>query len=272
MVREFVQDFLTTHEELTYGRTDEQDLLINYINERSSIHTADSGRSPAQAATKKLPEKELHAEDILRDGRLHCWVLICSGKREVHESFFVEPTTGYHFLLTEGPYLAIDFIFSHLNVWVNLQSGSQSTFRLTDMSWDFMDVSRWEKILDNNQAVISQTPGKVEEFTIGGMSSTSSHSHLKLDSTNVGVPHSRPYEGKLDEICLSDSPMNREGKVSLFRPARDTIKGTGGSPTLSTTSTKKRCIEDATTTTHRQLLPLTRTPKLFIPSDAFMTR
>ena len=30
--------------------------------------------------------------------RVHCWVLVLSGKREVPQNFFIEPSTGGHLL------------------------------------------------------------------------------------------------------------------------------------------------------------------------------
>ena len=53
--------------------------------------------------------------------RIHSWVLILHGKREVAESFFIEPSTGrFHTLQYDG-YLGTESLWNDKNYWVNMQ-------------------------------------------------------------------------------------------------------------------------------------------------------
>ena len=48
-------------------------------------------------------------------------MLVLAGKREVAESFFVEPTTGEPHPLDWDQYLGIETLWNHRNYWVNMQ-------------------------------------------------------------------------------------------------------------------------------------------------------
>ena len=53
--------------------------------------------------------------------RIHSWVLVLHGKREVAESFFIEPSTGRAHSLQYDGYLGIESVWSNENYWVNMQ-------------------------------------------------------------------------------------------------------------------------------------------------------
>ena len=88
--------------------------------------------------------------------RVHCWVLILSGKREVPQNFFIEPTTGNHYIIPTASiytpvcyvcvcvcvcmcvcvsgksystdselYLGIESLWNHHNYWINMQDCAQ---------------------------------------------------------------------------------------------------------------------------------------------------
>jgi hypothetical protein len=51
-------------------------------------------------------------------------VLVLSGKREVPEAFYIEPTTGYAKATNSSEYLGIESVWNHQNLWVNMQDCS----------------------------------------------------------------------------------------------------------------------------------------------------
>jgi len=69
-------------------------------------------------------------EDEFENRRIHCWVLVRKGSREVREDMYVEPTTGRIYEVTRCPYLKIDLIWNHRNLWVNMQVCSASQVEL----------------------------------------------------------------------------------------------------------------------------------------------
>ena len=60
-------------------------------------------------------------EDPLHGLRIHCWVLVRAGKREMTEDVFVEACTGKVMPTNASPYLGIEAVFNHKNYWVDMQ-------------------------------------------------------------------------------------------------------------------------------------------------------
>lgn len=54
--------------------------------------------------------------------RLHSWVVILPGNKEISNVFFIEPSTGNSYDIDHSQYLGIESIWDHTNYWVNLQS------------------------------------------------------------------------------------------------------------------------------------------------------
>ncbi|RKO96537.1 hypothetical protein CAUPRSCDRAFT_11770 [Caulochytrium protostelioides] len=80
--------------------------------------------------------------------RVHAWVLVTAGKRDIAESFFLEPTTGRVVRIDDSRYLGIESVFNSRNVWVNMQVCFNG---LNNMSFDLADNSKWEFVLmDSN--------------------------------------------------------------------------------------------------------------------------
>lgn len=66
-------------------------------------------------------EKERPPPDPLLGLRVHSWVLVLSGNREVPENFFIDPLTGKSYSTTNENFLGIESIWNHKNYWVNKQ-------------------------------------------------------------------------------------------------------------------------------------------------------
>lgn len=59
--------------------------------------------------------------DPLHGLRVHSWVLVLSGKREVPESFFIDPFTARSYSTQDDRFLGIESLWNHKNYWVNMQ-------------------------------------------------------------------------------------------------------------------------------------------------------
>jgi len=67
---------------------------------------------------------ELPDEDCLYGLRVHSWVLVLAGKRDVAETFFIEPLTGLPHAVDSANYLGIESVWNHQQYWVNMQDCS----------------------------------------------------------------------------------------------------------------------------------------------------
>jgi len=103
----------------------------------------------------KIEELERPPVDKLHGLRVHSWVMVLSGKREVPESFFIEALTGCPKALDDPCYLGIESVWNHNNLWINMQSCSQGT---KNLSYDLGDVSKWEYMLLNTDKPVLALP------------------------------------------------------------------------------------------------------------------
>ncbi|CAF0982733.1 unnamed protein product [Adineta steineri] len=90
---------------------------------------------------KRIAEIEKPLPDPLYGIRVHAWVLVLPGKREVPEAFFIEPTTGYGKATNDVEYLGIESVWNHQNYWVNMQDCSNGC---ESLQFDLNDQARWE--------------------------------------------------------------------------------------------------------------------------------
>lgn len=108
-----------------------------------------------QAAAQKRA-KDLEAsnpveeeEDELKGLRIHAWVLVLPGKREVSEAFFIESSTGVVYDCESDQYLGVESVWSSGNYWVNMQICYDG---MKGISFDLADNVKWEFVLlDNTQ-------------------------------------------------------------------------------------------------------------------------
>lgn len=70
--------------------------------------------------------------------RVHCWVLLRAGSRGVVEDLFIEPTTARVYKVKESPYLKVDLLWNHRNLFVNMQR-----CRAQDIHFEDLYNSRW---------------------------------------------------------------------------------------------------------------------------------
>ncbi|RNA42987.1 dynein regulatory complex subunit 7 isoform X1 [Brachionus plicatilis] len=102
-----------------------------------------------------LAELERPAADPLYGLRVHAWVMVLSGKREVAETFFIETLTGNAVSTKDDEYLGIESVWNHKNYWVNMQSCIDGTAGLV---FDLGDSSKWEYMLPSNDKPILLMP------------------------------------------------------------------------------------------------------------------
>ncbi|KAM9192373.1 dynein regulatory complex subunit 7 isoform 1-T1 [Dugong dugon] len=93
---------------------------------------------------ERIMEAEKAPPDPLHGLRVHCWVLVLSGKREVPESFFIDPFTARSYSTQDGHFLGIESLWNHKNYWVNMQDCWNGC---KDLVFDLGDPVRWEYLL-----------------------------------------------------------------------------------------------------------------------------
>ncbi|KAK6479943.1 dynein regulatory complex subunit 7 [Huso huso] len=99
---------------------------------------------------KRLETEKLEAErqqpppDPLLGLRVHCWVLVLAGRREVPENFYIDPLSGRSFGTKDESFLGIESIWNHQNYWVNMQN---CRYGCKELTFDLGDPVKWEFLL-----------------------------------------------------------------------------------------------------------------------------
>uniref|UniRef100_G1MFE1 Dynein regulatory complex subunit 7 n=1 Tax=Ailuropoda melanoleuca TaxID=9646 RepID=G1MFE1_AILME len=93
---------------------------------------------------QRLLEVEKAKTDPLHGLRVHSWVLVLSGKREVPENFYIDPFTARSYSTQDDHFLGIESLWNHKNYWVNMQDCWNGC---KDLVFDLGDPVRWEYLL-----------------------------------------------------------------------------------------------------------------------------
>lgn len=106
-------------------------------------------------AEEKAAELEKPPPDPLYGLRVHAWVLVLAGRREVPESFFIEPFTGLSHPVDSQNYLGIESVWNATNYWVNMQDCSDG---VKGLSYDLGDCTRWEYMFPITEKPLLKIP------------------------------------------------------------------------------------------------------------------
>ncbi|XP_037336465.2 dynein regulatory complex subunit 7 [Pungitius pungitius] len=139
---------------LPKGGTSEQEPLENkYLVKaakelRSRFVTQQEEKKKKREAEAAMMEEQQEGERRVADPlwglRVHCWVLVLSGSRDVPQNFFIDPLTGESHAPDDQRFLGVESAWNHLNYYVNMQDCSSGC---ADMAFDLEDLSRWEPLL-----------------------------------------------------------------------------------------------------------------------------
>ena len=97
---------------------------------------------------------ESGAVDPLHGKRIHCWILIKSNLRCPTGStdYYIEPSTGHHFLPSSCPYQSIHAIWNSKNYWMNTRGKNniQNVSLTVDVGWEAIFFNKDKENCQNN--------------------------------------------------------------------------------------------------------------------------
>ncbi|XP_039619776.1 dynein regulatory complex subunit 7 isoform X2 [Polypterus senegalus] len=117
---------------------------LNSSFERQQAENLAAEERKQEEAKKRELEQEQPPPDPLHGLRVHCWVLVLAGKREIPENFFIDPLTGLSFSTADERFLGVESLWNHRNYWINMQDCRNGC---KDMTFDLDDNVKWECIL-----------------------------------------------------------------------------------------------------------------------------
>uniref|UniRef100_A0A3B5MRT8 Dynein regulatory complex subunit 7 MORN domain-containing protein n=1 Tax=Xiphophorus couchianus TaxID=32473 RepID=A0A3B5MRT8_9TELE len=115
---------------------------------------------------KELQEQEasIHLPDPLNGFRVHCWVLVLSGRRSIEENFFIDPLTGCSYPTVHDSFQGIESLWNPFNYYVNRQICHAGC---KDINFDLENSTQWEPVLHDGvsqQQLIQAVHRRMEKF------------------------------------------------------------------------------------------------------------
>lgn len=130
-------------------------LKSEYQEARAEADRADKARMEEEERKSDSEDDPSSDEDEYENRRIHCWVLVRKGSREVSEDIYIEPTTGRLYNVNRCPYLKIDLIWNHRNLWVNMQVCNASQIQLDLFDSRFFEYVMLDTSGDNENALFA---------------------------------------------------------------------------------------------------------------------
>jgi len=90
-------------------------------------------------------EPDYEKDDEHSRNRLHAWVFMQKGKRDLQESFFIEPSTGRRYNIEDAPYFTVETIFNHKNYWINMEV--ERPIREINFDFENDNTGEWEYVM-----------------------------------------------------------------------------------------------------------------------------
>eukprot|EP00079_Xenopus_tropicalis_P024210 XP_012816760.1 PREDICTED: dynein regulatory complex subunit 7 isoform X1 [Xenopus tropicalis] len=122
-------------------------------------------RNEQEEEARLKEDAEKPGPDNLHGLRVHCWVLVLSGKREVPENFFIDALTGKSYATISEPFLGVESVWNHEDYWVNMQDCRNGC---KDMKFDLGDPVCWEYLLQGGSKPLLLIPDEEDEEELNG--------------------------------------------------------------------------------------------------------
>jgi hypothetical protein len=113
-----------------------------------------------------VEDGHVHEEKVERDGmdplrgrRMHAWVQVLGGKRQLEGVLSIDPVSGRIYTSRESPFLSVQAAFNASNFWVNMQGEDRAA---ASLHYDFSDAALWEYV------IISTDEGRGDELPLEG--------------------------------------------------------------------------------------------------------
>ncbi|XP_032416527.1 dynein regulatory complex subunit 7 isoform X2 [Xiphophorus hellerii] len=145
--------------------------------ELTSRFLLDQEKKKLEAQDAAILEKELqeeastHLPDPLNGFRVHCWVLVLSGRRSIEENFFIDPLTGCSYPTVHDSFQGIESLWNPFNYYVNRQICHAGC---KDINFDLENSTQWEPVLHDGvsqQQLIQAVHRRMEYRFIGRLTS-----------------------------------------------------------------------------------------------------
>ncbi|XP_066157618.1 dynein regulatory complex subunit 7 [Euwallacea fornicatus] len=213
MIKDKKEEEEVVEEDQKYKITPTKDMQSKFLTmmKQRELDKIQAGKEKfAEIERQKVLEEEKRPPDDLKGQRVHAWIFLAAGVKEITKSFFIEPGTGMPHKVTSDLYCGIESIWNNENYWVNLQECSHD---LGALSYDLTDTEKWEHLLIKKPLGFRH---KLKVVEIGEEEEENDafwdEKHLDMPypwSLRISIPHD------VFERCFSDGFMVTQYKKTL---------------------------------------------------------
>ncbi|BFY98616.1 hypothetical protein BsWGS_01656 [Bradybaena similaris] len=114
-----------------------------------------------EAQDKQRELDEAPPPDPYYGRRIHSWVMVLKGLRDVEETFFIEPTTGVPHPTDWDQYLGVETLWNNKNYYINMQQ--YEIQGVGDLKFDIGNSCDWEYIFSGQDLHVQLSPEEVAE-------------------------------------------------------------------------------------------------------------
>ena len=156
-------------------------------------------------------EHDPEPASTLSEVRVHAWVLVKAGRRDVREHVLFEPSTGKAYSSSGCPYRGISSLWNARNYWVL----NKTDLQIADVNFDFENSTEWTSVFLAGS--LGKQGGPAEDPALEPQPATEEESLVSFDPPLTWVPPivlSRPY-------FLLRYPPHGQRSVLYFRAKLD---------------------------------------------------
>jgi hypothetical protein len=153
--------FLQEHSELTKVEESKKDIIQSkykvktpkalvssfLARQQEKLDIMHQALKQREKEAQQIPNQPEEDDEEMKGIRIHAWVLVLPGKRQVSEPFFIEPSTGTVSDCETDKYLGVESVWGAQNYWVNMQICYDG---LKGISFDLSNNVNWEFVLLDN--------------------------------------------------------------------------------------------------------------------------
>jgi len=120
------------------------------MSEREVADGIERAKQEKIRAKKERDANEQPGEDTLWGRRIHSWIVVRPGRREIAKPFFIEPFSGIGFSITDDKFLGVESCWNDFNFWACVQDSSEGVDKI---KWDVTDMKTWEPLVGRTKRI-----------------------------------------------------------------------------------------------------------------------
>ncbi|KAK4473299.1 hypothetical protein MN116_004464 [Schistosoma mekongi] len=202
--------------------------VIKPAKDLSSKYEQTMAMKELQNEAERIKQEKIEAElseeehykpslDPLFGLRIHAWILVLPGKREVPEAFFIETLTGLAKPLDCSMYLGIESLWNNHNYWVNMQDCSNG---ISNLNYNLNNNLYWEYLLPNDSLSIQQNEiSSIQQSSI-------IHSNNLFNVQSIGNQSTTPLFITPNSLKVNSNNYNTQFNITDNHSNDDVIDNT----------------------------------------------